>query len=123
MPKKYIIITGGELFNKGAQSMTFATIDELKRRYPSREIVLLSNADFARSEEEKVQYSFKIMPLPNTNNLLGGVYKLISKVKNSTGKKQRVDEILEEQLKDILNNTEIMIDISGYTLSSQRGAG
>ena len=29
---KNIIITGGELFNKGAQAMTFITVDEMKKR-------------------------------------------------------------------------------------------
>ena len=37
-----IIITGGELFNKGAQAMTFVTVNELKKRFPDHQIYLLS---------------------------------------------------------------------------------
>lgn len=40
-----VIITGGELFNKGAQAMTFIAVDELRRRFPEHQIFLLSEMD------------------------------------------------------------------------------
>ena len=58
--KRNILITGGELFNKGAQSMTFITVNELKKRFPNHEILLSSSRDFKRDYEEKQQYNFKI---------------------------------------------------------------
>ena len=48
-----IIVTGGELFNKGAQAMTFIAVSELRRRFPNHEIFLLSEMDFARPQAEK----------------------------------------------------------------------
>ena len=45
----YILITGGNLINKGAQAMTFIAVDEIKRRFPDREVVVISDVDAARS--------------------------------------------------------------------------
>ena len=42
---KNIIITGGELFNKGAQAMTFITVDEMKKRFTDHNIYVLSEMD------------------------------------------------------------------------------
>ena len=35
-----VIITGGDLKNKGAQAMTFVTVDEIKKRFPEERIYL-----------------------------------------------------------------------------------
>ena len=50
---KNIIITGGELFNKGAQAMTFIAVDEMKKRFPDHQILVLSEMDLQRSKEER----------------------------------------------------------------------
>ena len=55
--------------------MTFITIDQLKKRYPEKEIILISNQDYRRAEEEKKQYSFRILPLHGLFELVGGIYK------------------------------------------------
>ena len=55
--KKYILINGGGLSNKGAQSMTFVKVNEIRNRYPDKEIILLSDKDYKRGEEEKDLYS------------------------------------------------------------------
>ena len=58
---KNIIITGGELFNKGAQAMTFIAVDELKKRFPAHQILVLSELDLQRSKEEREQYAFQFI--------------------------------------------------------------
>jgi colanic acid/amylovoran biosynthesis protein len=119
---KYILITGGELFNKGAQSMTFITVDELSRRFPDKEIVLLSNADYERNRKDKEQYLFKIFPL-NIGmifELLGGIYKLAWRLKAKSHSKKKYEAFVPK-FKKILENTDFIIDISGYALSSQWG--
>ena len=55
--KKYIAVTGGQLFNKGAQAMTFITADEVAKRFPDLETVVISNMDARRSVEEKEIYT------------------------------------------------------------------
>lgn len=57
--EKYVIITRGELANKGAQSMTFIVEDEISKRFPDCTPVLFP----ARTITEKnsiEDYKFKI---------------------------------------------------------------
>lgn len=77
MGKRYILVTGGELFNKGAQSMTFVTVDELKKRYPDKEIIVISHSDYyQRDKEYKERYDFEFLPLYGMYELLGEPYRL-----------------------------------------------
>ena len=112
---KNIIITGGELFNKGAQAMTFIAVDEMKKRFPDHQILVLSEMDLQRPKEEREQYAFKFMgwyPLKfarcQNNPLLRAMCMLRNK-----------KEFTEAE--EIYKNTDIMIDISGYALGSNWG--
>lgn len=109
---KNIIITGGELFNKGAQAMTFIAVDELHRRFPNHQLYLLSEMDMERPAEEKACFNFEFMgwyPLKfakcQTNTLL----RLSCLIKNGAELKAA---------ESIYQNCEAMVDISGYALSS-----
>ncbi|MDZ7835036.1 MAG: hypothetical protein U5K84_06535 [Alkalibacterium sp.] len=42
--------------------MTFIAVDQMKRKFPDAEIVLLSTSDYKRTEEEKNKYNFAILP-------------------------------------------------------------
>ena len=66
----YILITGGNLINKGAQAMTFIAVDEIKRRFPDREVVVISDVDAARSDEELSRYRFLFRDSDNPMPLL-----------------------------------------------------
>lgn len=103
-----IIIVGGQLFNKGAQAMTFTAVDVLKRKYPEKNIYLYSLEDAKRDEVEKYQYAFDFLnrDIKQEVNLL------------NPSRSQKSDQGLKE-LKTILDNTYLMVDISGYALSSQ----
>ena len=106
--KRKILITGGELFNKGAQSMSFIAIDELKTRFPDHEIILVSEDDYKRNDQEKNQYNFTIF-YDLFKILFGfGIYAKIKKVNKN---------IIYES-KKILQETDMLIDISGYALGS-----
>lgn len=106
--KKYILISGGELFNKGAQSMTFIAISEMKQRYPNHEVILISGQDYKRSLEDKNQYNFRILDDIFKYHFAGGLYANLKKI----DKKKR-DESIE-----ILKNSDLLLDISGYALGS-----
>jgi len=123
MNKKYILITGGELFNKGAQSMTFTVINEIKKRFPEKEAILLSTDDYERNKEFKEKFAFEILPF-NTKLMYGlmkGFYGTFWRLKLNK-KNSNKYEHLTSTLEEIFNNAEMMIDISGYALSSQRGS-
>ena len=116
MDKKYILITGGDLYNKGAQSMLFVTIDELSSRFPNHKIVVLSSRDYKRSAEELSQYNFTILPdmMKIRFYLAGGLYKLISMIRG-------IDKDKMKNLENIFIKSEYVVDISGYALGSNWG--
>ena len=117
--KKCFIITGGETFNKGAQAMTFVTIDNIRKMFKNSEIVLLSGREYNKKEEDEKIYKFKVLPsgLGYTLYFLGGIYKLISLL---SGKLKCSKKILKE-IYESLQKANGIIDISGFALSSQWG--
>lgn len=111
-----IIITGGELFNKGAQAMTFVTVHELRRRFPEHQIYLLSEMDLARPSAEREQYAFEFTgwyPVKFARCQHNLPLRLLCKLRNGRELKQ---------CKDLYKNCDAMIDISGYALGSNWGA-
>lgn len=109
-----IVILGGGLHNKGAQAMTFTAVDELKKRFPAKNIYLLSELDFQRDPEEKDKYKFNILPWnPELKFMLLGLprrFKL--NILNWSNEDRYVDEI-----ENLMKNTDFIVDISGYKLS------
>lgn len=110
-----IILIGGGLYNKGAQAMTFTTINELKKKYPNKNIFLFSEPDFNRTSTEKDMYNFHIVPWnPEIKTILLGLpQKLNLNVLNV-----KSDPVTVGLLKEIIDKTDLFIDISGYRLSS-----
>ena len=112
---KNIIITGGELFNKGAQAMTFIAVDEMKKRFPDHQILVFSEMDLQRSKEEREQYAFEFMgwyPLKFAKCQSNPVLRMMCLLRNKK-------ELIEAE--EIYRNTDLMIDISGYALGSNWG--
>lgn len=105
---KYILITGGGLSNKGAAAMLFATVDEVKKRFPKHEVAVLSNNDFRNKSDIDQVYNFEIIPDIIRYKFAFGLY---SKFKNINKNELEKAEI-------ILENTEKVIDISGYAIGS-----
>lgn len=106
----YILITGGNLINKGAQAMTFIAVDEIKRRFPDREVVVISDVDAARSDEELSRYRFLFR---DSVCLFGRKYKL---VQHRYGRLDRHGDAAH-----IRRNVEMIVDVSGYTFGSHWG--
>lgn len=111
-----ILITGGELNNKGAQAMSFICIDNVKRRFPQSEVVLISERDCKLKNKEI--YNFRISS-GETNFIsilykLGGILKFLKFSKAVT--KKRI-----ERMDALYSDAELMLDISGYALGSNWG--
>lgn len=105
-----IIITGGELFNKGAQAMTFVTVDELRKRFPEHQIYLLSEMDLQRPQDERRKYAFEFMgwyPIKFARCQHHPLLRLLCKIRNGA-------ELREAE--NIYRNADMMIDVSGYAL-------
>jgi len=111
---KNIVIFGGELFNKGAQAMTFTVVDQIKRRFPEKDIYLLSK-DFYRDEREKENYNFEILPF----NLDIGLNLLVDSNILIYGDEETYNS--SNKMIDIFKNSNAFIDISGYHLYCHDG--
>lgn len=90
--KKQFLITGAQFKNKGAQSMLFVTINEIRKRFKDSIIWYLP-------VDESSTYSEKLMDMYNFYFLLDG-------------------HNLNSQLFQIVTGLSAIIDISGYALSS-----
>ena len=110
---KYILITGGELFNKGAQAMTYITADYIVKKHPDCEAVVFSEGDAKRPQEFKAMYKFELLPFPGFGESLSLQTGLLKKryLKRENGKNF-------ERYREIFKNAVAMIDISGYALGS-----
>jgi coenzyme F420-reducing hydrogenase beta subunit/polysaccharide pyruvyl transferase WcaK-like protein len=112
--RKNIIIFGGELSNKGAQAMTFSVVDQLKLKYPDKEIFLFSKKDYERSEMDKSQYRFRILPCE-----IGTLCNLIYGKRMIDLHDISSNQTIEKKIKEVIDSAAFCIDISGYSLSSQ----
>lgn len=107
--KRNILIFEGQLFNKGSQAMVFTVVNEMKKRFPDKDIYLISRMDSRRSKEEKEQYNFKIFTSRSYNLTFRNMFKI------KTPWKDKIDREFEE----IVERADLAVDISGYKLSSQ----
>lgn len=115
--RKYILITGGELYNKGAQAMTFIAVDQMKKKYPDHEIVLFSHRDANRLNIDKEKYNFTFMPFPE----FGAAVSLITGLrKNHYSSKDKQGYF--DKYQHIFENAKLMLDISGYAIGSNWGS-
>ena len=113
--KRNIIIVGGGLSNKGGQAMTFTVVDQMKRRFPDKDVYLFSTPDFRRPDREKGKYTFKYRPWDiftafRLSGFLGR--RLISK-SNEWQEEKDTEKIIRDAC--------CFIDISGFALSSELG--
>lgn len=107
-----IIITGGELFNKGAQAMTYIAVYELSRRYPKHRLYLLSEQDMERPAEEKSCFNFSFTgwyPIKFARCQQNALLRTVCLIRNRA-------ELKEAEA--LYRNCDAMVDISGYALGS-----
>ena len=107
---------GGQLFNKGAQAMTFVVVDEMANRFQDHKVVLFSTKDFNREKRDKEQYQFVIAPNPRYRILLLAAFS-----KRIPFLKKLVKDDENKKIIDYLHNADYILDISGYSLGSDWG--
>ena len=107
--KNYIIIVGAHLKNAGAESMTCIVAKEMMEKYPTCELV------FATTDKHMTAVKGKVMP-----------YSFPTKYKNVLDVKDFLFMALlntyeSEEYFHIIENTKLIIDISGYSLTTKFG--
>lgn len=111
---KNVIIFGAYINNKGAQSMIFTVVDKVKKRFPESNISLV--VDKIVSPEIRGQYNFDFIyvPMKDKLKLSGNEFYLVSLL--IKGKEDIQNFNL---LKKRVEKADILIDISGFSLSSK----
>lgn len=132
--KKYILITGGELRNKGAQAMSFIVINEMKRRFSQCEPVLVSPMDAApdfigkmrgrKPREDAGNLDFEVVwgRTPAVND------RFLGTPGRSNGKRKAKSTLLGvlrigelRRIEKLLKNAAFIVDISGFAFGHQWG--
>ena len=88
---KYIIVTGGQFANKGAQAMTYIAADEIAKRWPNCKMLMYYNSS---KQFNKDAYKFGFVS--DQGHFL----------------------LHTRSYRSVLRDTEAIIDISGYALGS-----
>lgn len=120
--QKRVFIVGGNFNNKGAQSMLFITIDELKKRIPNCEIFFASAEIYNEND-----YVFKRIYFSQTAQKIGlqkefpaiQIAKGILRdcIKWVVGKRNNLWRFME--VRNIMPDIDLMVDISGYSLGNK----
>lgn len=113
--KNAILITGGSMGNKGAQAMVFVAVSELAKRFPDKEIIMLSyNED---DDAGGYQYRFTMQKCTNETVMCaaGGIYRAMAKRWGSARIQKDADIV------SLLKRAYMIIDVSGYGLTSAWG--
>jgi len=113
-----IIVTGG-LANKGLQSMAFTTVDRLKRLFPDARIVFLAQDYREYARHDRCLYTFEVLPwkLVMKYACLNPFSYRSVKVWGDFWHKEWAEHL--EQVRSLLNEAILSLDISGYALSAQ----
>lgn len=119
---KKILITGANFNNKGAQSMLFVTVDEIRRRHPEADILFQSyeKLDLSNYKFRKVRISDHVLRIA-----AGGIcsipiicIRLIKDcVKYVIGRRQ--DFLYDFKVVRELKSLDFILDISGFALGDQ----
>ena len=117
-------IVGANFINKGAESMLFTCVGELKKRFPDCTVYYKS---FDPSCNEKA-YCFKFVFFNDTSQNIAldkiQMFKVVKEIAKSTIKSLLLRgnvpfEIFE--LKHVMDKIDCIIDVSGYCLTSKWG--
>lgn len=110
---EYIVVVGAKMSNKGAQSMVFQIVNEMKTRYPSKKVVAFMNHKTKLIQKMEPIYNFEIAAFQPTDilYLYGGIQSVAAKMLGVSKKNVT-------HLREILKNTCLAFDVSGYSLSS-----
>lgn len=122
MREPCFFITGGNFANKGAQSMLFITVDEIRKKYPDAEIYFGTDEylDLSEYKFDYVYYNYGIQKVFLYNSICSRLNRLIRDiVKWILGRRDNIFRVRKSI--EILSKVNVVIDISGYHLCYDGG--
>lgn len=124
-----ILITGAQFENKGAQSMLFNVVSELRDRYPNAifyyvPLDFFSKDCFANCNDYRFHFVFDDVAVYDYPVKYGGLINVKRWAENTIVKTRIVkNRYPVAYLSAIWDRIDVMIDISGYSLTSKFGLG
>lgn len=118
------IIVGAQLENKGAESMLYITVDELRKRYPGCEIYFATTNeyDLDKYKFHKLFYA-KTRREISKGGLKGFIYLFYAIFKDAikciVGKKRNIGNYFE--INNTFKKANAVIDVSGFALGEKWG--
>lgn len=115
------LIVGANFNNKGAQSMLFITMDEIKKRFPDANIFFASN-----EKRDLSNYNFRYIYTSDTSKNLAlgkkvvfSFCKSVAKdvIKTILGKRWNTWMFLD--FKKVMNDIDVIVDVSGFNLGKK----
>lgn len=116
-----ILVTGAQFGNKGAQSLLFSLVSEIKKKYADAKIYYVPLDDISGYDIDHYKFNFVYDDLAkyDCKELIRGTYrKYKAFVVKRKAKKNKVWNKCRK-LSDIWSQMNIMVDICGYNLSSK----
>ena len=113
-----VIITGGDLKNKGAQAMTFITVDEIKRRFSEERIYLAAGTGTAEDRVKAEPFQFEIIDAAICD--LKGL-ACVNRFMRLLLEMRYGKKVYHEEYRKLLQETDLLIDISGYSIGTDWG--
>ena len=120
--KRYVLIFGGGLSNKGAQAMTFIAVSEVRGRFPELEPVVVSDRDYLEINNSQGPYSFEfIRELPlGICGTAGALCAARSAVISSAKRLLRFGQYANSAR--FYRDAAFALDVSGYAFGDKWGA-
>lgn len=119
--KKNFLIVGANFENKGAQSMLFITVDEIKTRVPEAEIYFAGTGVFDKTNYnfQQLYYTEDIKKIALGKNIVPLTIKCIVKdgIKLLLGKRYNLFRFGDA--KRLFPNFDLIIDVSGFNIGSK----
>ena len=117
MNKKTFIITGANFANKGAQSMLLITITELRKRYKDCKVFV----DMPDEPNVPAKFQYGKVSISMWQYAIGGKKAYTARVKTLIKKVIGRNESIKDlrRFKNLLRTATALIDISGFSLTSQ----
>lgn len=114
---RYIIITGVNFNNKGAQAMMFHLYYYLQKKWPGKKVVALCKNTEEQLKGYRERYKIRAVScyLADFFYVEGGLYRLAGRIKGIQGRRNCL------RLQKILQNTDLCVDASGFNFSSKFG--
>lgn len=117
-----VMITGAQFTNKGAQSLLFSLISQMREHYSDLNIYFLPLDDYQAYDADRYKFEVvygKDQALAYAGGMVSRILITTKCVIKSLLKKEHIPLRDIKRYHEVLGKTDVLIDISGYQLSSK----